>query len=111
MRTRSRAIAVQISCVCGSDHSVEAVNDLGRLVEYAGFDEPQAGAEIGHILGVSSGQFSVVILSRLAPVSLPRLDALSELLKVTVTDLPGWVRSGCGDHGHPWYYYRANQRG
>ena len=68
-----------------SDQCVEAVNDLGRVVECSGFDESQYRAEIGHVLGVCGGQFSVTISPRLPPVSLPRLDALSELLQFTVT--------------------------
>ena len=52
------------------------------------------------VSGHSGGQFHVAISSRLPLVSLPRLDALSELLEITATDLPGGVRSGCGHHGH-----------
>ena len=39
-----------------SSQRVEAVNELGSLVECSGVDEPQDGAEIGYILDVSSGQ-------------------------------------------------------
>ena len=84
-----------------SDQRVEAVDRLGRLVECSGFDESQDRAEIGCIVGVSNGQFHVAISSRLPPVPLPRLDALSELLEITATDLPGGLRSGFGDHGQP----------
>ena len=62
--------------------------------ECAGFDESPDRPEFGHVLGVCGGQFHVAISSCLAPVSLPRLDAPSELLEFTATDLPGAVRYG-----------------
>ena len=77
-----------------SDQRVQAINRLGRLVECSGFDESQDCAEISHILRVYGGQFHVAISTRLPAVSVPRLDALPELLEFTTTDLPGAVRSG-----------------
>lgn len=50
-------------------------------MESAAFDESQDRAEIGNILGISGGQFHVAISSRLAPVCLARIDALSERLE------------------------------
>ena len=93
--------AVEVDGDLVSDQRVQAINRLGHLVECAAFDESQNRAEIGHILGLSSSQFHVAILARLLSLFLPRLDAPSELLKVTATDLPGGVRSGCGDRGQP----------
>ena len=84
-----------------SDQRVQAINRLGRLVECSGFDESQDRAEFGYVLCLRCSQFHVAISSRLAPVSLPRLDALSELLKVTASDLIGKTRAGSGDHGQP----------
>ena len=74
----------------------------GRVVPQDGGLEALSGClGIGHILGVSSGQFSVTISARLLYLSLPRISALSAALEVTASDLPGPVRSGFGDHGQP----------
>ena len=82
-----------------ADQRVQAVNRLGRFVEFAVLNESQDRAEIGHILGVSSDQFHVAILARLLSLFSSRLDALSELFKVTASDPIGRIRAGSGDHG------------
>ncbi len=62
---------------------------------------PQDRAEIGHILGICGGQFHVAISARLLSLSLPRLDALSELIEVTASDPIGRARAAFSDHGQP----------
>ena len=84
-----------------SDQRVQAINRLGRLVACAASGESQDRAEIDHVLGVSSGQFSVAISARLLSLSLPRLDALSERFKVIAVDPMARTRASSGDHGQP----------
>ena len=68
-------------------------------VACGGGEESEERGEISHGLGGSSGQFSVAISARLLSLSLPRLDALSDLLEVTASDPIGGTRAGSGDHG------------